>query len=92
MNGSSRHKRHYTVSQIDIELWAREQRRRWFARTLGAPLRKLARVVAQAAPSALSCLVARTWQGWRHGQSAADQQSDCAGREPGARKSTRSSP
>ena len=65
MDGPSRYNRHYIVSQIDIELWAREQRRRWYARTFGAPLRKLARVVAQAVLRALFRLVAYAWQGRR---------------------------
>lgn len=97
MNAPPRHNRRYIVSQIDIELWAREQRRRWFARRLGAPLAKLARVVAQAVLPAMSRLVACTWQGrsrarWRHDRLAADQQADCTARKLGARESTRSSP
>ena len=42
MNGVAHHKTRQIVSEIDIRLWAREQRRRWFARTCGAPLRKFA--------------------------------------------------
>jgi hypothetical protein len=33
----------HIVSDIDIQLWAREQRRRWFARKFSAPLSKFAR-------------------------------------------------
>jgi hypothetical protein len=93
MDGPSRNNRHYIVSQIDIELWAREQRRRWFARTFGEPLRKLAQVVLPA----LFRLVACSWQGRsrarrRYDRLAADQQADCAAGKLGARESTRSSP
>jgi len=42
MNGVAQHRTRQIVSEIDIQLWAREQRRRWFARTCGAPLRKFA--------------------------------------------------
>ncbi|MGH6816582.1 MAG: hypothetical protein ACREC6_12855 [Hyphomicrobiaceae bacterium] len=59
MNAVSQRNTRYIVSEIDIQLWARELRRRWFARTFGAPLRKLARVVAQAVLRAMSRLVAR---------------------------------
>ncbi|MFZ0855202.1 MAG: hypothetical protein WAO08_39175 [Hyphomicrobiaceae bacterium] len=42
MNAVAQHKTRHIVSEIDIQLWAREQRRRWFARTFGTPLRRLA--------------------------------------------------
>ena len=42
MNAVAQHKTRHIVSEIDIQLWAREQRRRCFARTFGTPLRKLA--------------------------------------------------
>ena len=42
MNAVAQHKTRHFVSEIDIQLWAREQRRRCFARTFGTPLRKLA--------------------------------------------------
>jgi hypothetical protein len=40
--GVAQHKTRHIVGEIDIQLWAREQRRRWFARTCGASLRKFA--------------------------------------------------
>ena len=42
MNAVAQHKTRHIVSEIDIQLWAREQRRRCFVRTFGTPLRKLA--------------------------------------------------
>jgi hypothetical protein len=42
MNGLAQHETRHIVSAIDIQLWARAQRRRWFARTCGAPLQKFA--------------------------------------------------
>lgn len=48
----------HTVSNIDIELWAREQRRRWFVRTLGAPLRRLAQSAVQVGLRAVMRLMA----------------------------------
>jgi hypothetical protein len=42
MNGAAQQETRHIVSAIDIQLWAREQRRRWFARTCVAPLRTAA--------------------------------------------------
>ena len=42
MNAVAQHKTRHIVSEIDIQLRAREQRRRCFVRTFGTPLRKLA--------------------------------------------------
>jgi hypothetical protein len=42
MNAVAQHKTRHIVSEIDIQLWARNQRRRRFARTFGTPLRRLA--------------------------------------------------
>jgi hypothetical protein len=42
MYGLVQHETRHIVSEIDIQLWAREQRRLWFARTCGAPFRKFA--------------------------------------------------
>jgi hypothetical protein len=55
MNAIAQHKTHRLVSEIDLQLWAREQRRRWFARTFGASLRNFALAFPM-----MSRLVART--------------------------------
>jgi hypothetical protein len=60
MNGVAQHQTRRSISDIDIQLWAREQRRRWFVRTCGTLLRKFAlrswvilRLVARACVSHL---------------------------------------
>ena len=40
----------HIVSEIDIQLWVREQRRRWFARTFRTPLRRFSPGVAGDVP------------------------------------------
>jgi hypothetical protein len=58
MNALAQHKTHHLVSEIDIQLWAREQRRRWFARTFAVSLRNFARAFRM-----MSRLVARACVG-----------------------------
>jgi hypothetical protein len=38
-----------TMSHIDIQLWAREQRRRWFVRNVAVPLQVLVRTMTHVA-------------------------------------------
>jgi hypothetical protein len=57
VNAVTQRNTRHIVSEIDIQLWAREQRRRWLTRTFDASLRKLARMVAEAGLRAMPRLV-----------------------------------
>jgi hypothetical protein len=59
VNAVTQRNTRHIVSEIDIQLWAREQRRRWLTRTFDASLRKLARMVAEAGLRAMPRLVTR---------------------------------
>jgi hypothetical protein len=94
MSRSFSHNPRHIVSQIDIELWAREQRRRWFARRFGALLRKLARMFARAVLLAHSRLVVCRRRGWRSTRTWCDDSlgPDRQARQFGASHCRRSSP
>ncbi len=56
MNAVAQHKTRHIVSEIDVQLWAREQRRRCFARTFGTPLRKVALGSDDVPPGGRACV------------------------------------
>jgi hypothetical protein len=58
MNPVSERNLGHIVSQIDIQLWAREQRRRWLAHRITGPLSRGARGLAQAMLRATCLLLA----------------------------------
>ena len=50
MNAVTQRNTRHIVSEIDIQLWAREQRRRWLTRTFDASLRMVAEAGLRAMP------------------------------------------
>jgi hypothetical protein len=49
-----------TLSAIDIQLWAREQRHRWFLRNVAVPFQAFVRDMAQSAVHAMARTVERS--------------------------------